>query len=130
MNKKELIEQLRKIEAQEKQDLIDKHLPVFREKYVGKFFKIRNSYGNSGSPWFMYSRVDSIESENIVIYSYDNIQASFKGISFQTDCNGKVMIDTKYFSYTDVIRDEITETEFKAAWGEVQKEIDKAMKGK
>jgi hypothetical protein len=33
-------------------------------------------------------------------------------------------------SYTNIIGDEITETEFKAAWNEVQKEIDKAMNGK
>lgn len=123
MNKAQLIDKLRQIEAQEKRELIDKHLPAFREKYVGKYFKLRNSYGASGSPWFMYVRVDSIESGNIIIYSHDNVQASFKGVSFQADCNGKIMIDTEYFSYANIIGEEITEDEFRTAWNELQEKL-------
>lgn len=75
-------------------------LPELEKKYLGKYFKTRNSYG-SGKKWWVYTKVESISFPN-----------SFKGKTFQTVCDGKREIDFNYNGYLTSLDAEISKSEY------------------
>lgn len=57
--KQELQNELAKIATIEEQEIINQHYPAINKKYVGKYFKCRNSYSPKES-WWLYIKVTEI----------------------------------------------------------------------
>lgn len=75
-------------------------LPELNSKYLGKFFKYRNSYGNDCKGWWLYTHVLEIKSRNHFIVN-----------SFQiTPDMYEFKIREKTYGSMDI---EITEQEYK-----------------
>ena len=129
--KEQLQEKLRQLESEEKRGLIEKNYSKFKS-LEGKCFKIKNCYSlptDESDYWFLYAKILTIEKYDLYLNaSQTDVLAHFHGWSFQTDKNGLISIDLNYSSYVYLLRDgnEITETEFKYAWVELQERISTA----
>src|SRR3972149_134053 len=75
-------------------------LPELNKKYLGKYFKTKNSYGD-GKIWYIYTIVDSIEFPN-----------SFKGRTFQTTSDGKRDFDFKHDGYLSSLGKQIKKEDY------------------
>lgn len=127
--KEQLRDKLRQIEEKEFKDLIDKHYPEFKA-LEGKCFKIRNYYSGaqkSSDYWFEYIKIQKIGKEDLYNLANGNITATFSGLCFQTDRDGRIIIDTVYRNYVHFMlkEKEITNEEFKRAWLKLQSKISK-----
>lgn len=105
-----LKKRLAKVNAQQKaiRDRFDEmelqlQLPKLKKKYLGKYFKFRNSYGSDREGWWLYLFVKSIDA------TYHG-----RGCSFQTDIHGKSEFELDaYISFGNLI--EITDEEYTKA---------------
>jgi hypothetical protein len=80
-----------------------RELPKLKKKYLGKYFKYKNSFGTSNKGWWLYFFVKGIE---------DTFYA--KGCSFETDIDGHSQFELNGdISFSNLI--EITEEEYTKA---------------
>lgn len=75
-------------------------LPELNKKYLGKYFKTKNSYGH-GKGWYIYTIVDSVEFPN-----------SFKGRTFQTTSDGIREFSFEYNGYLSSLEKQIKKEEY------------------
>jgi hypothetical protein len=86
-------------------------LPAFKMKYEGRYFKYRNSFScpeKESDYWWMYVRVDKV----------DNIHW-MKGITFQTDRDGKISVEQDKSIMESLCQQEITKSAFDYAFNKM-----------
>ena len=115
---KQLSNKLYKIRDQREQIQRETLRPKLEKKYVGKFFKCRNSYGSGDKGWWLYSYVISLPKNfnipNPVFYIY----------SFQMTTRSGVEIQTHDITFSYLFEQEITRKEFMTAYQKMLKKIE------
>lgn len=110
MNKKEELQrQLDEITLKEDNEMIDKAYPALKE-YEGKYFKVKNSYGN-GKDWWIYIKVTSVERSDMYV-SGEKVLSNYTGVHFQTDVAGRIHVELNYRGYIHSLEKEISEKVF------------------
>ncbi len=121
--KKLLQVRLSAIEEQERIAREVKYRPIFEKKYVGKYFKYRNSYGTDKA-WWLYTYITSINS----VYPIHGNQISgiAGGWQFQKTSYEVVEIkkDQHIYLHSPSVKQEISQAEFYAAWNGLMRHID------
>jgi hypothetical protein len=117
LKKQQLKQELAKIEDVEQEERIQNHYPRFK-KLEGKFFKKRNRYSR-GKEWLLYTKVIEIRPEDLYEAHGNKVTAHCRGYSFETDCDGKILINKKQTTYTHILGKQITEKEFNEAWNKM-----------
>lgn len=120
--KAKLVKKLRAIQEIENRELAEVHYPEIKEKYEGKFFKRVNSFSDNHT-WIMYEKVVSISKEDVYPLN-KGVTSYFKGFSLQlipeSKTGGKpfsLQITKISHGYIHGLGEEISEQEFKEAWG-------------
>lgn len=114
--KKQLQEELNAITEQEKKELIEKEYPKVKAKYLGKCFKSRNGFGGNSKRWWLYEKVIEIKPDDLYTIGDGEVTAHITVLRFQVFSNDLIQIDPSTQAYIHGLGDEITETEFNAAW--------------
>jgi len=92
------------------------------EKYVGKHFRYRNTYGGPDKEkdkWWLYLKITGISSTGWL-----------NGYSFQNDKQGKINIETKELIRVgaNIEYEQITAGQFNKAWRQINKQIEAVAK--
>lgn len=129
MTKKEQLEkELQEIIKQEEEQLLKEAYPKFRDKYLNKYFKFKNSYSrpeDENDYWWVYIYINKLTEENLNIMFYSNkFSSTYEGISFQKDSNGQIQIDTQHSGYCREQLIEISKEEYFDEWNNIILEID------
>lgn len=122
--KEELQKQLRAIAKQEEKELIAKHYPEFK-KLVGKFFKIRNTYGSNCKGWWLYRQVTEIKPPHVYDTRVNGVACLYNGWSFETCTYKHTRIEKIKQGYVHSLGKEITKQEFLTAYNKMLKSIPK-----
>lgn len=73
-------------------------------KFVGKHYRFRNGYGGSRHKWWLYTKVTGLsESGNL------------QGFRFQSDCDGRIEIETGRYIAESTLGEFISEKDFEDA---------------
>jgi len=100
----ELREGLREIEVNERAEE--------NQKYLGKYYKYRNSYGGDREEWWIYVRVDEIKDNGILYTSFEKTSMNY------------IEIKLKDYAYGHhLFENEISEREYAEAWQKQLKEL-------
>lgn len=119
MEKEKLIKQLNAIKAKEHKEMIAEWLPKIRDKYLGKCFKSRNSYGSSSKGWWSYTMVTSIEENDIYDTGGNGVTSYFRGWNFQVTSANEVVIKPVDYWYVHLLDKQISEDEFNRAYNDM-----------
>lgn len=95
----------------------DKLRPELIKKYVGKYFKYRNSYGGSDNGWWLYQYVVSLDKD------FNLPNPTFYVITFQKTTMNVIEYRYKEFTFQSSLGTEISKTEFMKAHDEILNEI-------
>jgi hypothetical protein len=120
--KDELQKELSEILKKEAAEMVEKHYPIIKKRFEGKFFKYDNGY-NHQRRWPMYTFVSEILPENIYDTGGNGITSTFKGWSFQTDDSGRITIEKITHGYVHSLEKEITQSEFDKAFNKMVDKI-------
>lgn len=120
--RKELEAELDKIKAIQEQEIINKHYPIIKSKYEGKFFKYNNGYNND-ERWWMYTKIEDIKPDDVYDTGGNGVTSHFSGYSFQTDNRGQITIEREKKGYVHHVGEKISKREFIAAWNKMITEI-------
>lgn len=93
-------------------------LPKYRKEFIGKCFKIRNSYGDNKDKWWLYLKILDVESVNFL----NGEEPIFKTLQCQYDNSNIVNFDIKEYSYVRTDYISISKQEYNMA---VSKILDK-----
>lgn len=120
--KEQLQKELNSIQEKEQKEIVSKHYPIFKKKYQGKCFKMKNHYGNPrkrSDYWFVYIKVTEIKPEDIYDTRGNGVTSHYTGWQFQTDSSYNVSIQKKETGYIHSLGQQIPESEFNEAWDKV-----------
>lgn len=115
--KEELKAELEAIEQKEYEEFIETNYPKFKE-LVGRCFKLKNNYScpeKKSDYWYKYTKITSIEKDDVYRSCGGEALSYYHGISFQTDKNGRIDINPMEESYVHSLGNEITLKEFNRA---------------
>lgn len=86
------------------------------QKYVGSYFKYKNSYSspeNENDYWWLYIYVKEIKNNDLIV------------VSFQTDKDGKIIVDPNDYWHHDDNYIECSQKEFDTQWNKMIKKLRK-----
>ncbi len=126
--KQELLEEIRKIEQKELDELIEKQYPKLKA-LEGKYYKWLNSYSLPKCEedyWYIYVKIHTINKEDFLIIDGE-IHVGFEGVMFQTDIENSIRIDLNHYGRTVGLskKQEISSEEFTQAWNELLDKLSK-----
>lgn len=107
----------------ERKEIIEQHYPQFKKRFEGKYFKYRNRYGGDSKGWWLYTKVTEIKPEFVYDTGGNGITSHYRGWSFQVTEDGNISIDKVKYGYVHSLKQEISETEFLAAWNKMIEKI-------
>lgn len=113
-----LRKELDALNKQEMEALIEKHYPLIKERFEGKYFKTQNAY-NSRHKWWRYVKVAEIKSDGVYDTHGNGVTAVFNGYSFEKTTSNEVVINQVKGGYVHSLDIEITEKEFNEAWNKI-----------
>lgn len=98
----------------------EKLLPAFKDKYEGKYFKYKNCYScpeKESDYWYMYIKITEVKQTYWM-----------SGYTFQTDKDGKVLIEVERALTESRCEIPIMKREFDSAYRKMLKKIDSIYK--
>lgn len=104
------ISELRKQQNAEREAEAEKLLPKYKNRWIGRCFKCRNSFGSDCGGWWLYARI--IEVDGVNYPRGGEPEPNFRTFRFQKDTQGRLNIDFNYFEYRLNGWDEINPDEF------------------
>lgn len=121
LSKEELQRQLNDIAKKEKEKFIEKNHQPLVDKFVGKFFKQQQSWGGGlrNKIWYKYTKVLSINPDDVYAIHDDMPTAHCKVYSFQQDAIGDINFCVSTKAYAHNLGEEISEDEFNEEWNRV-----------
>lgn len=114
----ELKSELNRLEVIQEHEVINNYYPKIKEKYEGKYFKVRNGY-NSKDRWWLYTKIVEIKPEDVYDTKGNGVTSHFTGWTFKLPTDGKIDISQVKHGYVHHLGHEISEEEFNAAWNKM-----------
>ena len=124
LTKEQLRAELAKIEQQERKDLIKNEYPNFK-KLEGTFWKTRNGYGGGTKKWWYYTKITKIKPSDVYDTCGNGITSTFEGYTFQTCTYNTFTVEQEKRGYIHSLGEQISESEFNAAWNKAMDELNK-----